>query len=77
MAARPLARAAARLAQALRAQPDTPTLQTLLEDLVKVTSATADALAGPALPTYIDDLIDVYCEAQQTLTVSIPHRDFE
>lgn len=68
MLARPLARAAAALARSLEDAPDGPGRQHLLGDLRRITAETERALTALDLPTYVDDLIDVYCDAAHTFT---------
>jgi len=68
--AKPLLQAAAHLAQAVKTLPDVPSLRPHLDHLAILVEAAADALQAPQqLPTYVDDLIDIYCEAEQTFTV--------
>lgn len=70
--AKPLVHAAAHLAQAIDALPTHPAIQPHLDNLVALISSAADALQAPQqLPTYVDDLLDVYCEAEQLFTSTI------
>lgn len=68
--AKPLVQAAARLATAIRALPENTAHLSHLITLLG--SAVASFTDVPDLPAYLDDLVDVYCDAEQSFTATIP-----
>lgn len=71
----PLVQAAARLSSSIQALPEDAAHQPLVQHLTYLVQSAADALQVPRLPTYLDDLIDVYCEAEHTFTATIPRSE--